>query len=203
MDIYAIYTDKLLIVGDFNFHIDNAVDTDTVRFNGLLESVNLTQHVTAMTHINGHILDLVITRVSDDIIQSVQTPTLVTDHSAVHCMLRLGKPPLPRKKITYRRTKCINHDNLHDDIAISSLITDPSPDLDGLVSQYDCVLSALFDRHAPQKSRTITVHPAVPWYTDEITQAKKTRRHYEQRWRKTRFPEDRLLFQLPVSRLTP
>ena len=64
----------LLITGDFNIQMDVEADTGAVRLRELLESTGLKQHVTAPTHISGHTLDLIITRLSDQLdISSVQT----------------------------------------------------------------------------------------------------------------------------------
>ena len=38
------------------------------------------------------------------------------------------------------------------------------------------------DKHAPMKSKTVTIHPASPWYTPEVHEAKKTRRIAERKW---------------------
>ena len=56
----------LFISGDFNFHLDVSGDVDAAKF---AEAMCLTQHVRSPTHIQGHILDLVITRNSDNIIK--------------------------------------------------------------------------------------------------------------------------------------
>ena len=42
-------SELLLITGDFNIHI-RPLDTDCVRFLGLLESMGLQQHVDVLTH---------------------------------------------------------------------------------------------------------------------------------------------------------
>ncbi|CAB4017697.1 Hypothetical predicted protein [Paramuricea clavata] len=52
--------EPLLIFGDFNIHIDDAVDTDSFKYQDWLESVGLRQHVTQATHTHGHNLDLII-----------------------------------------------------------------------------------------------------------------------------------------------
>ena len=72
---FSDYLDSLLLSkvplcrsGDFHFHLDVSGDVDAAKFADLLESICLTQHVRSPTHIQGHILDLVITRNSDNII---------------------------------------------------------------------------------------------------------------------------------------
>ena len=76
----------LIIVGDFNFHLDNLDDRSAVRFQELLEAFNLVQHVSEPTHKNGHTLDLVITRVGEESVRHVQvSDPVISDHGAVHC----------------------------------------------------------------------------------------------------------------------
>lgn len=66
----------------------------------ILESFNLVQHVNGPTHKKGHTLDLIITRATDELVTSIdiQDPML-SDHSAVHCKLRLKKPSWNEWKI--------------------------------------------------------------------------------------------------------
>ena len=58
--IMADSTAHLLISGDFNLYVDDPCSIYAKRFNEILESCNLKQHVTGATHGNGHTLDLVI-----------------------------------------------------------------------------------------------------------------------------------------------
>ena len=69
------------------------------------------------------------------------------------------------------------------DLANSSLLSDSSDhaDLDALVGAFDDTLSHLVDCHAPLKTRTITIRPHSPWYTDEIATEKRKRRSLERR----------------------
>ena len=57
----CLLSGKMILMGDFNFHIDDASDKKAEEFSKLIESVNLTQLVNNSTHMNGHILDLIIT----------------------------------------------------------------------------------------------------------------------------------------------
>ena len=58
----VVCSEELLIIGDFNFHMDDTADRYAAQFGSLLELFNLKQHVTVPTHRSGHILDLVISR---------------------------------------------------------------------------------------------------------------------------------------------
>ena len=56
---------RLLFVGDFNIHMDEPTQPDTITFLDWLESFNLRNHVTFSTHQSKHTLDLVITEQND------------------------------------------------------------------------------------------------------------------------------------------
>ena len=45
----------MLVLGDFNIHVDVPNDIDAVKFLDLLESLGLKQHVTEATHIWSHV----------------------------------------------------------------------------------------------------------------------------------------------------
>ena len=49
---------KHVIVGDFNFHVNDISDTAANKFKILLDQYNLVQHVAKPTHINGNTLEL-------------------------------------------------------------------------------------------------------------------------------------------------
>ena len=64
-------------------------------------------------------------------------------------------------------------DSLNNDLAKSELCKNPLDDLEELLLSYNKTLIAVLDKHAPVKTRTIVVCPQIPWYTDEIRQAKR------------------------------
>ncbi|CAJ1055574.1 PREDICTED: uncharacterized protein LOC109521672 [Xyrichtys novacula] len=45
---------SVLLLGDFNFHIDNPTFKQASNFLDLLDTLNLTQHVHSPTHSHGH-----------------------------------------------------------------------------------------------------------------------------------------------------
>ena len=65
---------------------------------------------------------------------------------------------------------------------------DPADDLEALVRQYNVTLKSMVDTHAPLKTRTVTVRPYFPWFTEEI--AIEKRRALERRWRSAGLPSD-------------
>ena len=53
---------NVLLLGDFNYHVNAETNAYTKEFLGLLECFGLKNHVEVKTHIKGNTLDLVITR---------------------------------------------------------------------------------------------------------------------------------------------
>ena len=67
----------LLILGDLNINWMNCSNNETAQFHELLDNFNLKQHVSFLTHRNGHTLDHIITRSDDNIIDSVSPGELL------------------------------------------------------------------------------------------------------------------------------
>ena len=119
---------KLFIVWDFNFHMDVADDTDAIKLKDILETFDLSQFINEPTYISGHILDFVITRSCDNLINSAHMLCLLSDHGAIHCKLNLAKPKQPKQCISFRKFKTINHDDFEVDIIKADLLINPESD---------------------------------------------------------------------------
>ena len=70
LESIILSTEPILIVGDFNLHVDADGDAAAGDLLDILESMGLEQHVTGPTHNLGHTLDLIITRQFDSIIKN-------------------------------------------------------------------------------------------------------------------------------------
>ncbi len=82
---------KALIVGDFNFHVDNTNDALGLAFTDLINSFGVKQNVTGPTHRFNHTLDLTISHGIDlTDIDFVPQSDDVTDHFLVSCMLHFN-----------------------------------------------------------------------------------------------------------------
>ena len=79
------------------------------RTNELLESMGLQQHVTEPTPESGHTLHLIITRQCDSLLANIPvTDCLFSDHFTLICDLTLDKPRLPKKIISFWKTKVVD-----------------------------------------------------------------------------------------------
>ena len=149
-----------LIVGDFNYHVNKSDNHEASVFMGILDSLDLHQHVNDATHRNGNTLDLVITRSHDDFIASCESHDCgFPDHFPVFLKLNLKKPALPKKSVTFRRLKKVDPVVLNNRIQSCSFFSCdlPSTNLDELVSNYNTQLSAVVDGVTPLQTKTITI----------------------------------------------
>ena len=89
----------LTILGDFNVPYGKANNKDAGDLATLISDSNLKQHVLSATHVRGNTLDLIITPVISSVITDVTVDSLLSDHHAILCRLKLPKPRPARKQI--------------------------------------------------------------------------------------------------------
>ena len=183
LESIVMSTEPLIMAGDFIIHVNVPSDNDTVRFLDLLSSIGLQQHIDFSTHVSGNTLDLLITRPSDSrLIRGVQPDAYFSDHCSMLFSINTSKPQLSRKEVSFRKTKAFDTTAFMKDLSASRLCQDPPSQPDELVDCYKTTLAELLDRYAPLKIKTVTVRPQVPWYSDEIPEAKRECRRAERRW---------------------
>ena len=88
---------------------------------------------------------------------------------------------------------------LKDDILNSKLHASTlgplTADVDALTDQYNNILSDLIDKHAPERSRSITLRPNAPWYNDDLRLLKRQKRQSERRYISTRLEVHRQVYR--------
>ena len=176
----VLLSKELLIPGNYNIHIDVAGDSDANTLSDFFESVGLRQHVEKHTHVQGHTLDLVISRRSDNIIEdSPRVDRFLSDHGTALFSLKSIKPSLLEKTISYRKLKSIDLNSFQSDLAATDLCRYPPEALEDLA---DSTLKVVLDKHARLITRSIKERPRVPCFNEEIKMAKRKRRKAEKRW---------------------
>ncbi|XP_068707911.1 uncharacterized protein [Montipora foliosa] len=202
LESLVMSSEPLLILGDFNIHMDLPDDTDCRNMSDLLVSMGLKQHVLQPTHERGHTLDSIITRISDNIIAGRPfTGELFSDHFPVFCQLKPERPLVTVKHLQFRKIKSIDRDQFSEAICSSQLCLEPPDDLDTLVNCYNETLRSVLDIYTPVLTRDIIVRPRAPWFNEDIRKDKHTRRRAEKKWRTTRLPADLAAFKKERNRV--
>lgn len=91
--------DKLVILGDFNIHVDVATDHHARQFTYMADSFGLVQHINSATHIEGKILELVLSRSVDKMIADCWVADPVSDHFIVNAIVKAHRPVLPQRNL--------------------------------------------------------------------------------------------------------
>ncbi len=82
----VLAADKVLIVGDFNIHVDNEKDTLGSAFIDILNSIGVRQHMSGPTHCRNHTLDLILSHGIDvNGVEILQQSNDISDHYLVLC----------------------------------------------------------------------------------------------------------------------
>ena len=88
---------RLIILGDFNIHVDVCSNREATLFLEMLDLLNFVQHVTTETQVKGHTLDLIITRFADTVVHEVTLNRHTSsDHYLVVARVQHPKPPSTR-----------------------------------------------------------------------------------------------------------
>lgn len=141
LDLLVLLPGRLLIVGDFNIHVDNLTDSTAIKLLSIVESHRIFQHVSESTHIGGYILDFVLTRVSDNLVFGCKVEGLISNHLAVTSLLQLHRPLRTQRSITFRKLKSIDPVRFKENLISMPPISNPADNIDGIVEKYNTSIS--------------------------------------------------------------
>ena len=93
---------NLIIMGDFNMHIDDITNVENLIFKDTMEALGLSQQVRTPTHRQGNILDLIYIEDNSQLkYRNCQTHGFISDHAIVtiDMYIHKEKPKPTTKKI--------------------------------------------------------------------------------------------------------
>uniref|UniRef100_A0A8C1LVW7 Reverse transcriptase domain-containing protein n=2 Tax=Cyprinus carpio TaxID=7962 RepID=A0A8C1LVW7_CYPCA len=175
---------NVVLVGDFNIHVDNTENSCSREFLSCLDSFGLQQFINVPTHSKGHTLDLVCC--SGVIPGNCTTSDLsLSDHLLVsfNVSLSVFKPNLSRT-ITFRNIKNIDPSILGECLSTLSH-KDLSGNLEDLIQHYNDNLQMILDTCAPLKTRNVSFVNSAPWFTSDLRLLKVKGRRLERLYSKT------------------
>lgn len=184
LSIICIDFDCVLIVGDFNIHVDNPQDKGTKELFCILDNYGLTQHVTVPTHNKGHTLDLLISK-GLNISKVVVTDVALSDHSCVFFDTTMSVHTNVQTDIITKRYITENTSEMF----IQAFSSTPAPSwvsVNDLVDDFNSKITNIMDAIAPMKIKAVSGKKKSPWRKATLVRAEKREcRKAERRWRKT------------------
>ena len=171
----------IIMLGDFNIHMDKPEQSDTVIFNDFLESFDLINFTTFPTHISKHTLDLVITSFHR-LIKSIGQGHFLSDHCFVDVTLHVSRTELPKMPIKFHKLKNANSALFHIDLR--DCLENQSEQPDDQVKQNNTKLCEVLHKHAPIIEKKIRDSHYQPWFNDRIKSEIVLRRKKERIWLK-------------------
>ena len=151
----ALLDTNPIIMGDFNLHVNNENDDNSVNFLEMMLAFGLKQNVMFDTHKSGNTLDLIFTENDSTVtVKSVYKGEQLSDHSIVHMVLSLQKDKYEKCVIQFRDLKNLNYEELAADINIQYALGEER-DIDAVSAWFNQELSDALERHAPMQSKSI------------------------------------------------
>ena len=97
---------NLIILGDFNIHINDEMDEEAASFKQSMNAIGLIQHVDNYTHRQGNILDHVYTFASSEpTVLRCNTGSFISDHCIIITNLAIQRGDIKRTTKSSRKYK--------------------------------------------------------------------------------------------------
>ena len=185
LSILCVEYDCLLIVGDFNIHVDNPEDRMAKELFCTLDSFGLSQHVSEPTHNRGHILDVILSKGLN--IHKVQVRDVVlSDHCCVFFESFISVNTSHQREVIKKRCITENTSEMFNQL-FSSTETLPCGSVSELVNNFNSKMLNVIDTIAPVKLKVVSCKKKAPWRNALVVKnGKRECRKVERRWRKTK-----------------
>lgn len=183
--------DRVLMVGDFNVHVNDSSDSFAVNFLNVTESFNFTQHVSGPTHAKGNTLDLVFTTGLK--INSICTEELtVSDHYCVLFNTLFDNDVVLGKRVKCSRVINSLTANKFASKFDSNIVNPSHVDIDLMVNSFNTHCSSILDEVAPMVTRKLLAVNHSPWLNENIYNFRRKCRKVERLWKSTHLQVHRL-----------
>lgn len=189
--------ERVLLLGDFNYHINKSSDVSAANFLSLTQSFNLVQHVSGATHVKGNTLDLVFSfglEVTDLIIEDM----VITDHKSI--VFNISFKPDCAAGTHVKRSRIINSLSAERFCAAfdNSLVVNSNPmcnNIDALVHSFNSHCSDILDTVAPFKTCTVRTLNKTPWLNEDTRSLRRKCRCMERRLKSSGLEAHRILLR--------
>ena len=188
LSYYHTYRHEVIVIGDFNIHVNKFSDTNAQKLADILEMFNLKQHISEATHENGNTLDLVITPEISSV-QKCIVDDLNSDHNSILIHLDAMKTNQKQNTISWRPFKNWDINAFKRDVKHNLLQktkkNDPQRELDTLMNCY-LRTNEVLEKHAPLSKKKVVERKPTPWSKADIENEKSLKRRLEKKWKRSK-----------------
>jgi hypothetical protein len=131
--------------------------------------LHFTENVSSATHRSGDVLDVVVTRDNEHVLQDLTVSDMVPDHNLLLCNIHHPKPSPMRVAVTTRKMRDINMADIQQEL--ESLAIPSDHDLVILTVHYNQSPTRILDHHDPAREKTITIRPSQAMVFRRYTQS--------------------------------
>ena len=172
-----------IVMGDFNLHLSKEDNTNATIFQDLIEASGLYQHVPFHTHLNGNLLDLVISDIGSKVnIMTTAPGPFVLDYRAIITTLNIKREQAKVETRKVRKLHKVTSQQWMDEFKQGNI--ELTSNLEDLVQSFDKELTRTLDSLAPEKDTKLLLKPKCPWYCHELKVQKAKVRWHENKWLK-------------------
>jgi len=171
----STYACPIMLLADINLHLDIAGNWHTVKWQSVLDSYGLVQHVTSSTHRADHALDVIVTRPDCPVTDLQVDPPTISDHSFITIIADLQlRHSWAAITIRRRRWRNLDYDKFSDDLCQSELLLNPPTDAASLVACYNNTMPTTLDKHAPFVNVKPRADVNAPWYDQSMPRSESS-----------------------------
>ena len=175
-DVIAEYC-NLIVVGDFNIHINKENDPNASIFMDTMVALGLKQHTKGSMHRSGNCLDLVFTEELSRLkVINCVVGAFVSDHAAVDVILDIRKDDLARNKVSYCKLNDIDINRFTEYLDLSKVNGET---IDEIVNHMELKMKSTLDKHVSVVTKDVTTRKIKPWFNSSIKTGKRKMRHSE------------------------
>ena len=164
LGILATYNDEILILGDFNFHLEHSDNTDAQTFLNILKSHGFDSSTNQPTHNQGGWLNVIESRKNVNI---NYIDSGIFDHKLRLCSCEMLKPPPIYRQPQIRRWNFLDPEKFISEFKLSPLSAATRLDVDSASDLYNSTMSGILDKMIPFKTVRIHERPSDPWFDRE------------------------------------
>ena len=143
---------NIIVLGDFNIHIHDFTNNDSVLFLSTMEALGFDQHIQKPTHVRGNTLDSIFTSTSNKLeIAEVDVGTFISDHARVSVLFTMAKQRPHKTTIEKRESKNLTSTEVMQEFDPPNI--NLKGDLNHTHNQFNNELQRVMDKLAPMTKK--------------------------------------------------